>query len=109
MRIGGVLLASQGNIDWLLLLAVCMGTSLIVASGCVFNNVIDKDIDRLMKRTCERELVKNVIPVSNALIWAAVLGLSGFYILSQFTTTVALQFGLLGFVVYVGLYTLLQA
>ncbi|WP_305838022.1 heme o synthase [Photobacterium leiognathi] len=104
--IGGVLLASQGNIDWLLLLAVCMGTSLIVASGCVFNNVIDKDIDRLMKRTCERELVKNVIPVSHALIWATVLGLSGFYILSQFTTTVALQFGVLGFVVYVGLYSL---
>ncbi len=104
--IGGVLLASQGNIDWLLLLAVCMGTSLIVASGCVFNNVIDKDIDRLMKRTCERELVKNVIPVSHALIWATVLGLSGFYMLSQFTTTVALQFGVLGFVVYVGLYSL---
>ena len=104
--IGGVLLASQGNIDWLLLLAVCMGTSLIVASGCVFNNVIDKDIDRLMKRTCERELVKNVIPVSHALIWATVLGLSGFYILSQFTTTIALQFGVLGFAVYVGLYSL---
>ncbi len=104
--IGGVLLASQGNIDWLLLLAVCMGTSLIVASGCVFNNVIDKDIDCLMKRTCERELVKNVIPVSHALIWATVLGLSGFYMLSQFTTTVALQFGVLGFVVYVGLYSL---
>ncbi|RXJ73215.1 protoheme IX farnesyltransferase [Veronia nyctiphanis] len=104
--IGGVLLASQGNIDWLLLLAVCAGTSLIVASGCVFNNVIDRDIDRLMKRTCERELVKNVIPVSNALIWASLLGLTGFYLLSQFTSTIAFQFGVLGFVVYVGLYSL---
>ncbi len=31
--VGGVLLASQGNINWLLLLAVCVGTTLIVASG----------------------------------------------------------------------------
>ncbi|ODA35578.1 heme o synthase [Veronia pacifica] len=103
---GGVLLASQGNIDWLLLLAVCFGTTLIVASGCVFNNVIDIDIDRLMKRTCERELVKKVVPVSYALAWATTLGIVGFYTLYAFTSLVAFEFGVLGFAVYVGLYSL---
>ncbi|MFD2179043.1 heme o synthase [Veronia pacifica] len=104
--VGGVLLASQGNIDWLLLLAVCFGTTLIVASGCVFNNVIDIDIDRLMKRTCERELVKKVVPVSYALAWATTLGIVGFYTLYAFTSLVAFEFGVLGFAVYVGLYSL---
>ncbi|MEC6830531.1 heme o synthase [Photobacterium toruni] len=104
--IGGVLLASQGNINGLLLVAVCIGTTLIVASGCVFNNVIDIDIDKLMKRTCERELVKKVIPVSYALIWAITLCIGGFFTLYQYTSTVAFQFGVLGFVVYVGLYSL---
>lgn len=104
--VGGVLLASQGNINGLLLLAVCVGTTLIVASGCVFNNVIDIDIDKLMKRTCERELVKKVVPVSYALIWATTLCLAGFFTLYQYTSFVAFQFGVLGFFVYVGLYSL---
>ena len=104
--IGGVLLASQGNIDGVLLLAVCIGTTLIVASGCVFNNVIDIDIDKLMKRTCERELVKKIVPISYALIWATILCVGGFFTLYKYTSTVAFQFGVLGFVVYVGLYSL---
>ncbi|MCD9543370.1 protoheme IX farnesyltransferase [Photobacterium carnosum] len=104
--IGGVLLASQGNIDGVLLLAVGIGITLIVASGCVFNNVIDIDIDKLMKRTCERELVKKIVPISYALIWATVLCVGGFFTLYHYTSTVAFQFGVLGFVVYVGLYSL---
>ncbi|MCD9536734.1 heme o synthase [Photobacterium carnosum] len=104
--IGGVLLASQCNIDGVLLLAVGIGTTLIVASGCVFNNVIDIDIDKLMKRTCERELVKKIVPISYALIWATVLCVGGFFTLYHYTSTVAFQFGVLGFVVYVGLYSL---
>ncbi|WP_279146732.1 heme o synthase [Photobacterium carnosum] len=104
--IGGVLLASQGNIDGVLLLAVGIGTTLIVASGCVFNNVIDIDIDKLMKRTCERELVKKIVPISYALIWATVLCVGGFFTLYHYTSTIAFQFGVLGFVVYIGLYSL---
>ncbi|MCD9495065.1 heme o synthase [Photobacterium carnosum] len=104
--IGGVLLASQGNIDGVLLLAVGIGTTLIVASGCVFNNVIDIDIDKLMKRACERELVKKIVPISYALIWATVLCVGGFFTLYHYTSTIAFQFGVLGFVVYIGLYSL---
>ncbi|WP_087024839.1 heme o synthase [Thaumasiovibrio subtropicus] len=103
---GGFFLASQGQIDWILFLAVAMGTSLIVASGCVFNNVIDRDIDGKMKRTCNRELVQGVLPVSHALNFAFVLGLLGFLTLYTFTSVTAFGFGLLGFIVYVGFYSL---
>jgi protoheme IX farnesyltransferase len=34
------------------------GVSLVVASGCVFNNCIDRDIDCIMERTKNRVLVK---------------------------------------------------
>ncbi|BCL70411.1 protoheme IX farnesyltransferase [Vibrio nigripulchritudo MADA3029] len=103
---GGFFLASQGQIDWQLFLAVCLGTTFIVASGCVFNNFIDKDIDAKMKRTCQRELVQKVVPVSNALIWATILGVAGFVTLFFYTSIVAFWFGVLGFVVYVGFYSL---
>lgn len=35
----------------MLLLATVIGLSLVVASGCVLNNCIDRDIDRHMERT----------------------------------------------------------
>ena len=103
---GGFFLASQGQIDWILLIFMCLGTTCVVASGCVFNNYIDRDIDKIMKRTCHRELVQKVIPVTNALICATVLCIIGFSSLFFATSFLAFIFALLGFVVYVGLYSL---
>ncbi|GAB7214907.1 hypothetical protein OS42_15180 [Dickeya oryzae] len=44
--IGGFLLAAKGTINYPLFVATLIGVSLVVASGCVFNNVIDRDIDK---------------------------------------------------------------
>ena len=48
---GGFLLASRGRIDITILLSTIIGISLVVASGCVFNNCIDRKMDRKMART----------------------------------------------------------
>lgn len=104
--IGGFLLASQGSVDFSLLLATIVGVSLVVASGCVFNNYIDRDIDCLMERTKNRVLVQGLISPSVTLIYGALLGIAGFALLYAFTNLLAVQFALLGFVVYVGLYSL---
>jgi len=41
---GGFFLASKGNINWLLLLFTILGVSLVIASGCIFNNWIDREV-----------------------------------------------------------------
>ncbi|WP_042150883.1 MULTISPECIES: heme o synthase [unclassified Pseudoalteromonas] len=102
----GFFLAAQGNIDWFLFLAMCSGVILIIASGCVFNNYIDRDIDGLMQRTCNRVLVKKLISLNSALVYAFILGLAGFTVLFVFTNITSLFFGALGFIVYVGFYSL---
>lgn len=51
LRNWGFLLASKGSIDYTLFIATLVGVSLVVASGCVFNNYIDMDIDKKMERT----------------------------------------------------------
>lgn len=56
--LGGFLLAAQGSVDFLLLFLTLIGTTLVVASGCVVNNIIDQDIDQKMQRTQNRALVK---------------------------------------------------
>ncbi|WP_337080602.1 heme o synthase [Acinetobacter pittii] len=104
--LGGFFLAAQGSIDILLLLLTLLGTTLVVASGCVVNNVIDQDIDTKMQRTQNRALVKKTISPTVALIYALVLGVIGFSILWFGVNGYAFLFALIGFIVYVGFYSL---
>ncbi|WPP56138.1 heme o synthase [Acinetobacter pittii] len=104
--LGGFFLAAQGSIDILLLLLTLLGTTLVVASGCVVNNVIDQDIDTKMQRTQNRALVKKTISPTVALIYALVLGVIGFSILWYGVNGYAFLFAMIGFIVYVGFYSL---
>ena len=103
---GGFFLASKGNFDLVLYLAVALSVSLIVASGCVFNNFIDRDIDIKMERTKNRALVTGLISPSQALIYASVLGIVGLALLYSMTNLLSTLLVVIGFVVYVGFYSL---
>ena len=102
--VAGFLLASKGTIDWWLFIAVCLGSTLIIASACVLNNFLDQDIDQKMARTKKRALVQKEIPGSHAVIFSIVLGLVGLAILIAWTNMLVVWVGIGGFVVYVWLY-----
>ena len=104
--VGGFLLASKGSIDYPLFLATLLGVSLVVASGCVFNNYIDRDIDKKMERTKNRVLVKGLIAPSVSLVYATLLGIAGFALLYIAANPLAMWLAVMGFVVYVGVYSL---
>jgi protoheme IX farnesyltransferase len=78
----------------------------VVASGCVVNNVIDQDIDQKMQRTMNRALVKKTISPTIAMFYALVLGVIGFSMLWFYVNAYAFLFAVIGFVVYVGFYSL---
>jgi protoheme IX farnesyltransferase len=100
----GFLLASKWHIDWLLFIALLVGTSLGIGSACVYNNYIDRDIDKKMARTRKRALVSGAVTNRNALLFATVLGAVGFVILIVFTNWLVVLAGAIGFVDYVFLY-----
>ena len=102
--LAGFFLASKGSVDLGLLLATAVGTALGMASGCVFNNYIDRGIDKKMERTKKRALVSGEISGRNALIYASVLGLLSFTILSLFTNALVVAAGIIAVVFYVILY-----
>lgn len=104
--IGGFFLASKGSLDLPLFLATITGVSLVIASGCAFNNYIDQDIDRIMERTKNRVLVQGLISPKVTLIYASVLGLVGVALLDIVANRLAALLAVMGFVVYVGLYSL---
>ncbi len=102
---GGFLLASQGHPKASLYLLTMLGVCLIVASGCVFNNLIDTDIDSLMTRTQRRALVKGKVSRKSAMVFGYVLGLIGFATLYFFTNFYTFILGVFGFYVYVIMYS----
>lgn len=104
--VGGFLLASKGDIDYPLFIATLLGVSLVVASGCVFNNYIDRDIDSVMERTKNRPLVRGLIDPKISLVYASVLGIAGMALLLVAANVVAMLIAVVGFVVYVGVYSL---
>ena len=102
--VAGYLLAAQGHITWLPFIGVVVGTTLVIASACVYNNVIDRDIDKKMERTAKRALATGSISVRSALIFATVLGIAGFVTLLLLTNVLTTILGVIGLVSYVVLY-----
>lgn len=102
---GGYWLASRGHIEWGSLLMVLIGTSLVMASSCVFNNYFDRDFDIKMARTKSRALPMGKIKPSHALVYAIVLGIIGEASLFAINWLAGVL-GLVGMFVYVVIYTL---
>lgn len=104
----GFFLGAKDHPDFNLLLASLFGLSLVIASGCVFNNLLDSDIDNRMERTKNRALVTGAISKQNAIFYGLILGLVGSLILTKYTNLLDTLIGLAGFFVYVALYTPLK-
>ncbi|MCU4675138.1 heme o synthase [Catenovulum sp. 2E275] len=104
--IGGFLLAARGNIDISLMLATVIGLSLVVASGCAINNLIDRDIDAAMQRTRSRVTVTGEMSGLAAFAHGIVLGVAGFTLLAIYTNPITVFFAAFGYFIYVGVYSL---
>lgn len=87
-----------------LFVATIVGTTLVIASACVLNNVLDQDIDRIMERTKGRAVAAGDIPGRNATLFSIILGLVGIAILVSWVNWLVVAIGIVGFVVYVWLY-----
>ena len=103
---GGFFLASKGRIEIALLLATTIGVSLVVASGCVFNNCIDRNMDRKMARTRNRVLARGLMSPKVAVFYASLLGLTGMALIWKATNMLCLTIVMSGFMIYVGVYSL---
>lgn len=101
----GFMLASRGAIDVHLFFATLCGLTCIMASACVFNNYIDRHVDKKMKRTKNRPLAKGLISVKNALVFAVTLEILGNVLLLWYANFLTAFVAGIGFVVYVVIYS----
>ncbi|MFC5469945.1 heme o synthase [Cohnella suwonensis] len=106
---GGYWVASKWDWDRIAswdLLWMLIGSALTMASSCVFNNYLDRELDMKMARTRDRALPQNRMTPGFVLGYGIVLGIAGLAILFLLLNPLSGWLGLLGMFVYVVIYTM---
>ncbi|WP_438962088.1 heme o synthase [Nonlabens sp.] len=93
--------------EWEVVVMLVIGGYFLVGSSNVFNQIIEKGLDALMKRTRNRPLPTGRISVPTAWIYGLVMALSGIYILYLINFATAF-FGALSIILYAAVYTPLK-
>lgn len=103
---GFFLAAKSEHVDITLFFAALVGVGLVIASGCVVNNIFDRDIDQKMERTKHRDLAQGYVNMDVAFVYALFLLLVGTALLYQMTNPLSAVVVLIGYVFYVFFYTM---
>lgn len=99
--------ATNRDIDTLTIWLLSVGGFLITGSANVFNQVIERNSDKLMKRTLKRPLPDKRIEVGEAVTLGIILGFSGLFILSRINFLCAIL-GATALIFYACVYTPLK-
>ncbi len=99
--------ASNRHIEPSIIWLISIGGFMITGAANTLNQVIERDSDKLMKRTLNRPLPSGRMQVGEALLVAAVLGVVGLFLLYQVNSLCAIL-GLIAIIIYAGIYTPLK-
>ncbi len=78
-----VALASGALDRWGLILWLLLGSIAMRGAGCVYNDIVDRDLDRQVARTRNRPLASGAVSLRAAWIWLGALCLIGLVVLIQ--------------------------
>ncbi|MCG8332107.1 MAG: heme o synthase [Chitinophagales bacterium] len=95
---------SEGSINWLAVSILALGGFLVTGSANALNQVLEKDFDKLMKRTADRPVAAGRMSISEAVMAAGFMALFGISCLALFNPWAAFL-GTLALVIYAFLYT----
>ncbi|MBA4048726.1 MAG: 4-hydroxybenzoate octaprenyltransferase, partial [Sphingomonas sp.] len=81
----GVTLAGRAIERWDLIAWLLIGAVAMRGAGCVYNDIIDRDLDAQVARTRRRPLASGAVSVRAAALWLVALCLIGLVVLAQLT------------------------
>jgi len=103
----GYSLATQ-KIDWLLFGLFCVASIAITGAANIINQIIEKDLDKLMKRTQSRPLPSGRVTIREASILALILGTVALLIFTYFFNITTALLAALSLILYGFVYTPLK-
>lgn len=101
------LIAANGNLNLLAVVVLALGGFLVTGAANTLNQVMEKDFDRLMKRTMDRPLAAGRMQISEAVLFAGMMSLFGISLLAMFNPWTAFL-GTVAMLSYAFLYTPLK-
>ncbi|MCC9166126.1 heme o synthase [Pontibacter harenae] len=87
---------------------VMLGGLLVTGSANIINQIIEKDLDKMMKRTAKRPLPTGKISVAEAAIYSAFLGVAGLAVLALTFNVLTAVLSLISLILYGFVYTPLK-
>ncbi len=96
------------HVDYSKLIALCLGGIMITSAANGFNQIIEKDLDKLMDRTKTRPLPTGKLNNSEAFIFCTIFGVAGSVLLWLYTNPLCGILGVLSIVLYALVYTPLK-
>lgn len=103
----GFILASE-PIDWYKLVMVFAGGFLMSGASVAINQILERDLDKLMTRTMNRPLPTHRLTVKEASIFSAACLFAGIALLMTFTNELTTLLSILSMILYSFLYTPLK-
>ena len=79
----GVLLSGGLTTHGSLILWLLLGSIVMRGAGCVYNDIVDRDLDAQVERTRTRPLVSGAVTLAAAWAWLVILSLIGLVVLLQ--------------------------
>ena len=83
----------------------CLGGALSAGGAGAINHALDRDLDRVMKRTADRPVASGRVSVQAALSYGVILGAAAFVLLALAVNPLAAALSLSGLLGYVLVYT----
>ena len=102
----GMCLATPNWVNAKVLICGLLGIGMLSASAAVINHVVDHKIDSVMARTFNRPVAKGKVSINNALWFAGILGVLGFFVLALFVNMLTAWLTLASLVGYAFIYTM---
>ncbi len=101
----GYLLAPSAGLIWGDFLLLLLGGFLITGASNSLNQILEKETDKLMKRTASRPLAAGRMSVTEAIIASGIMAVSGIMILWLTFNALAALLGCLSLLLYAFIYT----
>jgi protoheme IX farnesyltransferase len=103
----GYLLGAQA-FEWSRALLVLLGGLAVTGAANTINQIYEKDLDKLMKRTAQRPLPLGILTVTEAWVFTLVLGALGLAVLAYCFNPLAAALSLISLILYGFIYTPLK-
>lgn len=102
------LLANKGTLDIMKLSALMLGGFLVTGTSNIINQIIEKDLDKLMTRTQNRPLPTGRLSKEEAATFASIIGIVGVLVLVVWVNTLTAALTIISSILYAFVYTPLK-